>query len=625
MTQKEPKTNPELPAFKPSKFTIQTKLMGIISFIIIVSITGVIALASYLFKRDFSLTIEAGELQITHILSTQMESDLLSLSQNLKLFLKDAKLGKCDENFFENDNNILFAGVFGKKESGTELLTGCTNPRILNKSFQSSSDFASAAQNHIAETALSFDGKTVLRNASLSFKSPVLMFAFPFQTKENRSEIVIMFAKHSLLGQSFQGNGMSETFLVDENGNTIYHEDSKNIESAKNLSEIPIVASVAESKVDTAQHTFQYKNEDFIGTFNKLNFTGGSVISMIQVKKILEPVNAMQRNIIFLMLAVLSLSLLIVFLFSRSITIPVKELVVGTQRIQTGDYSTYIIPSSGDEIGSLTNSFNSMSKGLDEREKMKKAFSKFVNEEIADLAAQGEIKLGGERKFCAIFFSDIRGFTSISEKLEPEEVVEFLNQYMTEMVTCVKKTGGIVDKFIGDAIMATWGALKHLPNETECAVNASIMMRTALLKFNVGRGGPKKPIINIGCGINSGYVISGQIGSDERLEYTVIGDSVNLASRIESLNKPFGSDILISSDSYEQVKDIFNVEKMPAIKVKGKEEPQTIYAVLGRKDDPNCPKSMREVRELIGMKFDEEAAAKSEKKEPKEEVKYEIL
>ncbi|HNO23826.1 MAG TPA: hypothetical protein PKK94_12645, partial [Leptospiraceae bacterium] len=93
MTQKEPKTNPELPAFRPSKFTIQTKLMGIISLIIILSITGVIALASYLFKRDFSLTIEAGELQITHILSTQMESDLLSLSQNLKLFLKDAKLG----------------------------------------------------------------------------------------------------------------------------------------------------------------------------------------------------------------------------------------------------------------------------------------------------------------------------------------------------------------------------------------------------------------------------------------------------------------------------------------------------------------------------------------------------
>ncbi|HNF26332.1 MAG TPA: adenylate cyclase-like protein, partial [Leptospiraceae bacterium] len=85
------------------------------------------------------------------------------------------------------------------------------------------------------------------------------------------------------------------------------------------------------------------------------------------------------------------------------------------------------------------------------------------------------------------------------------------------------------------------------------------------------------------------------------------------------------SDILISSDSYEKVQDIFNVEKMPAIKVKGKEEPQTIYAVLGRKDDPTCPKSMKELRELIGMKFDEEAAAKSEKKEPKEEVKYEIL
>ena len=177
--------------------------------------------------------------------------------------------------------------------------------------------------------------------------------------------------------------------------------------------------------------------------------------------------------------------------------------------------------------------------------------------------------------------------------------------------------------------MATWGALHHDDMAVVNAINGTLMMREALIKFNVGRGGDKKPIIQIGSGINSGYVISGQIGSNERLEYTVIGDAVNLASRIESLNKPFGTDILISEEAYSKVKDIFHVEKMQAIKVKGKEDPQTIFAVLGRKDDPNCIKTLPELRTLLNIKYEApEPAAKGKKKksdDEEKEVKYEIL
>jgi adenylate cyclase len=176
--------------------------------------------------------------------------------------------------------------------------------------------------------------------------------------------------------------------------------------------------------------------------------------------------------------------------------------------------------------------------------------------------------------------------------------------------------------------MATWGALHHDDMAVENAINGTLMMRDALLKFNVGRGGDKKPIIQIGSGINSGFVISGQIGSNERLEYTVIGDAVNLASRIESLNKPFGTDILISEEAYSKVKDIFHVEKMQAIKVKGKEEAQTIFAVLGRKDDPNCVKTLKELRTLVGIKYEAPEKKKrrsADSNDEEKEVKYEIL
>jgi adenylate cyclase len=165
-----------------------------------------------------------------------------------------------------------------------------------------------------------------------------------------------------------------------------------------------------------------------------------------------------------------------------------------------------------------------------------------------------------------------------------------------------------------------WGAPVSYGNDTENAINGALMMRNELAGFNRGRGGVKKPVIKIGCGINSGPVLAGQIGSDERMEYTVIGDTVNFASRIESLNKPFGTDILISQDTYNQVKSTFRVEPMQKIKVKGKAEPQQIYAVLGRLDDPAAPRTLEDLRRLLGI----DILGKPE--EPTgDEVKYEIL
>ena len=182
---------------------------------------------------------------------------------------------------------------------------------------------------------------------------------------------------------------------------------------------------------------------------------------------------------------------------------------------------------------------------------------------------------------------------------------------MTRMVECVNVTHGVVDKFIGDAVMAVWGAPVSMGNSAKDALNcvrSALMMRAALIDFNKDRGGDKKPIIKIGCGINTGSVIAGQIGSDKRMEYTVIGDAVNFASRTESLNKPLGTDILITENTYELIKDYVLVEKMPSVTVKGKEKPVSMYAVINMPDvtdipgaGKNGPKSMDEVRTLLGL------------------------
>jgi adenylate cyclase len=193
---------------------------------------------------------------------------------------------------------------------------------------------------------------------------------------------------------------------------------------------------------------------------------------------------------------------------------------------------------------------------------------------------------------------------------------------MTRMVHCIDQTGGVVDKFIGDAIMGVWGAPASAGSPRDdalAALRAMVMMRYALLDFNKDRGGPDKPLIHNGCGVNTGPCIAGQIGSLKRMEYTVIGDAVNLASRIEALNKPFGTDILISEYTYDLVKDEVIVQAMPAIKVKGKAEPLTIYAVVKLKGAEG-PDTLDELRAFLEIKAPEKAVNVDE-----EEVKYEIL
>ncbi|MDR2211594.1 MAG: adenylate/guanylate cyclase domain-containing protein, partial [Spirochaetaceae bacterium] len=220
---------------------------------------------------------------------------------------------------------------------------------------------------------------------------------------------------------------------------------------------------------------------------------------------------------------------------------------------------------------------------------------------------KGELALGGETKRVTVFFSDIRSFTAISEKLTPAEVVEFLNDYMTRMVDCVDKTGGVVDKFIGDAVMAVWGAPVSTGSPARDAFNcvkAGLMMRSALLHFNRGRGGDKQPRIRIGCGINTGDVVAGQIGSSRRMEYTVIGDAVNLASRTEALNKPLGTDILITENTYALIGKQLITEEMPPITVKGKETPVRMFAVVNfrpTQDFVPKPSTLPELRRLLGI------------------------
>jgi len=212
-------------------------------------------------------------------------------------------------------------------------------------------------------------------------------------------------------------------------------------------------------------------------------------------------------------------------------------------------------------------------------------FGKYVSPVVIDnlIKNPDKIKLGGEKRNITIFFSDIRGFTSISERLKPEDLVHLLNEYLTEMTTIITNDQGLVDKYMGDAIMAFWGAPLDQPNHAEMACKSSLEMIEKLNELQKKWKTEGIPAINIGIGINSGDAIVGNMGSFKRFDYTAMGDNVNLASRMEGLNKIYGTTIVITENTQKIIKEKFETRKLDVVKVKGKKKPILIYELIAIK------------------------------------------
>jgi len=213
-------------------------------------------------------------------------------------------------------------------------------------------------------------------------------------------------------------------------------------------------------------------------------------------------------------------------------------------------------------------------------------FSSYVSKRIVDelIRDPSKAKLGGDRKEITVLFSDIRGFTTFSEQHQPEEVVSLLNEYLGAMTNIVFEYEGTLDKFIGDAIMALWGAPVGQPDHAERACRCALAMIEKLKELQKKWANEGKYVIDIGIGINTGGMVVGNMGAEgKKMDYTVIGDNVNLGARLESLTRQYNSHIIISESTYAQVKDIVEAQELGSVTVKGKQRPVVIYNLLGLK------------------------------------------
>jgi len=268
---------------------------------------------------------------------------------------------------------------------------------------------------------------------------------------------------------------------------------------------------------------------------------------------------------------------------SGSISKPLIELSHMAQRVQEGDLTAQVKVRSRDEVGVLANAFNMMTAGLRERERERDIFGRVVSPEVREKLLEGRLELGGETLWIATLFSDIRSFSTLSEAMSPQEVVTLLNEYLAEMTEAVRPWGGYINNFIGDAIVAIFGAPVDQPDKEWRAVAAALAMRKRLAELNQRRVARGEAPVDNGVGISTGEAVAGQIGSLERLMYTVIGDSVNVAARLEALTRDYPEHpILINGPTAEALKGRpdLKLKSLGPLHVKGRAQPVDVYAVI---------------------------------------------
>lgn len=688
------------------KFPLGVKLAIIIGTIVLVSLGCVTFLNSHFIGQDVKITAENNNLTINSRSAGTVDDRLSTVRSNVFQLLdlmnvvsggRSSSLARQAEAFFfERNQDIAAVNILTGEDFKSSARSAKESSIINNRFFISNEIDVSSLENFIEASTQQINrscmGETIALNASPFFYIPVMALFFPWKENGLDQTCVITFSIENML-DILGTDSVNTTFILNDSAELLCHPDTAKVLIGESYKNYPLVAAMLrnnESNSDSRQIPFSVidenkKKTDYFGAYQKLSIGDITVLTTVPVDSILEGVRTTRKNNIYLTGIVFFLSVIIILVFTRQgISRHLRKLTEAAEEIKNGNFDTPVFDELStkrrDEIGVLNQSTK------DEREFLD-VFAKFTNKGVAKSIARKELDFDPHLKDITIFFSDIRGFTAISDGFKnrfendsPREIIGFLNDYMSRMVNCITLSHGNVDKFEGDAIMAVWGILRedslafeklpdsspekaeryrkhknHIKEDALNAIRGTIAMRYALMKYNKDAAAftkaheneakaKYKPHIRIGCGLNSGRATCGIMGSEDKMEYTAIGDAVNFASRTESSNKPCGTDILITEDTYNLLKDDFIknesnnysiknenleneiiVEMIPVeFEVKGKGA-QHFYGVVNmpgfdiqkffqqgepefvpdedclKAVGPDGPKNMAQVRELLGI------------------------
>jgi adenylate cyclase len=333
--------------------------------------------------------------------------------------------------------------------------------------------------------------------------------------------------------------------------------------------------------------TTRLGDEEFEVLATPLEDTGDLRIFALLQRSIADghaPYLALQAVLMFLAAFALAITLFGSIRIARRITRPVAELAHAAQEIARGNYKVRVRSDGDDELGDLARSFDGMVRELAERDNIRDALGKVASTEVVEMLLSGQIELGGEERDVTVMFTDVRNFTALAEKLTPQQSLSLLNEFLTAISEVVEAHDGVVDKYLGDGVMAIFGAPVTRADDAERALECALVIRKRVEALGPALAARGLPHPEVGLGMNTARVIAGNMGSPSRLNYTVLGDGVNLASRLEGLTKRYHVPIVAGSRTREVVPGIVWRE-LDKVRVKGKTVPERIYEPLGREGE----------------------------------------
>ncbi|GHU08959.1 adenylate/guanylate cyclase domain-containing protein [Spirochaetia bacterium] len=616
------------------RFPIGIKLSLIIALLLILSLGAITVMMSLLIGQSVRLTAEDNNFNVNQRTTGAAEIIVTSLMSRTLFHLNALAAVPLDREALDMRNDFFFnqnSGIAGIITVNTGSGYRESEFFVSKRFFFNGGNGASSGRDSLIDTALlnvfidveadallrAETGEVLMLNAAPFFGTGLLSLFFP----QTGGAVIVLISSAELekvFAHRETGNGQV-SYMVNGDGALLIHHDRALVMTGADMKNDPFVRSILESADQSRQSLYTDENGGrYFGAYEKLSVVNAAVATVIPYDTVLRGINMAILRIVILSTAVLIISILIIIMFSGTLSKPLGLLTTAAAKIEQGIYTLEISPkrrkdkvsrdkiNRSDEIGVLTESFIAMAHGLAN-------FEKFTNKTIVRLARYGRLTRTGTGRQAAICFMLIRDFNESSKGLPAGEIVEFVNEFLARMVPCISVTGGVVDKFLtqdGVVVMALWGAAESAGSaekDTMNCIRSALMMRAVLRCYNQERHFDNSrtiwkstPVIKMGCGINIGEVVAGQMGSDERMEYTVIGDAVNLAARIEGPNDLFDTDILITENVWNMIGSALITKEMPGLEVKGKEQPLRVFTVINVKDREESVTIMKILEKLPG-------------------------
>lgn len=548
----------------------RTRLLFYINGLLLLTLVGVFGVVNHVFRENTEDAIRHELLMTERIFSQLLQERSTQLTQQATALASDFAFKRVMATFDNATISSALTNLSKRVKADAAFLVAVDNSVIIdNLRFQQTGQPFFAA--NLIQSAQSQGNATGL---VLINQTPYQLIVVPVLAPEPIAWLCLGFTvDDGVLAQLKQLTQIEISLLSEQNETLQSH--------ASTLPEFSKTLPLPETNGDGF---FWRKGEElFLSRLVTLEQNpNGKLVALIERswQKALE--NFYQLQWLLLVIALISIGLvsLAALFLAKTVSKPVQVLAQGVQAIGQGDYSVQVQIKSHDEIGKLGEAFNQMGVQLLEKEKIRTLFGKVVSPAVANELLSRDVMLGGEMREITALFSDLENFTGISETMNAQDLVALLNDYLTHMSFEISEHAGVLDKFIGDAIVAFWGAPVDDNLHARHAVSCALAMQAKLKILRAKWQKQGLPLFKMRIGINTGYAVVGNIGSIDRLDYTMIGDMVNLTARLENENKNHGTEILISEFTYQHVKDFFVCRELGDVKVKGKQQAVTIFEVL---------------------------------------------